>query len=155
MSFTIRELCPTDDMMPLLEAWKQESKRGEFGIEVDVVTMEKHLKGMRLSGTSNVFVILKDERSVVGVVGVQILNSPIGRDRMGSEHLWYVCKECRGAKSVRLLKAAIRWAEGKGCSHFMATASMLASSFHEQICDLYEAVGMEKFETTFIVRIGR
>jgi len=145
----IRKLKHDDDLTLLLEEWVEESNDDVFGIDCNPCHTERHLK----AGDQTVFVMIKDEKPV-GLIGVQLLNNPIGMGIMANEHLWYVSKVCRGIGSVRFLKHAMAWAKEKGCSHFMATASMLASDLHDSVCDLYESIGMKKFETTYISRLG-
>ena len=149
----IREANKDDDFDYVLSEWKQECNGEKFGIDCDVLIAENHIKTMIGSDRSKVFV-LTDNDKVVGLMGMNVLDNPIGKGVMANEHLWYVCKEYRGMKGASLINHAIQWAKDKGCSHIMATASMLASDLHDVICELYENIGMVKFETTYIRRLG-
>jgi len=90
----------------------------------------------------------------VGFIGVTMFQSPISVDRMATEHLWYVIPVYRGWGGIRLIKVAKAWARSQGCSHFIGNASMLASDLHDQVCELYEAMKMKKFETVYICPLG-
>ena len=45
------------------------------------------------------------------------------------------------------------WAKENGCSHIIMTASNLASEMYDKVCNLYQRMGMELFETSFIQEI--
>ena len=55
---------------------------------------------------------------------------------------------------MRLFRTAKKWAADNGCQYFMANASNLASDLHDKVCSIYEGIGMKKFETSYIKRIG-
>ena len=147
----IRELKQDDNLIPLLSEWKSECQGDLLAIECDPEVTQQHLKMVK---NSQGVVFVLDDSGIVGIIGVQLIQSPIGRNLMGNEHLWYVEKNHRGIGSVRLFSKAMKWAAENGCTHFMATASMLASELHDTVCDLYKIMGMQKFETTYIGRLG-
>jgi GNAT superfamily N-acetyltransferase len=81
-----------------------------------------------------------------------ITKSILSKDLVGSEHLWYVKKDCRG-EGKQLLITAMKWSKSRGCSHFMSTASNFASSLHDSVCKVYERMGMEKLETVYMCKL--
>jgi hypothetical protein len=150
---TIQKCIDAEFLLPVLRAWKAECNDNKFGIAGSIEVTKNHLAKMILSPECAVF-MLTDYDNPVGFIGVTIFESPISDDKMANEHLWYVVPEARGKASVGLLISAMRWAKSMGCSHFLCNASMLASDLHDQVCELYKSLGMEKFETTFICRLG-
>ena len=136
-----------DDLSIILNEWKQTCNGSIFCLDCDPLVTAEHL-----SKINKLFVMIVNEK-VVGLIGIQIFKNPIGNGMMANEHLWYVCKAYRGS-GISLLEHGMKWATEQGCTHFMATASNLASDLHDSICKLYEVIGMRKFETTFIKKLG-
>ena len=88
--------------------------------------------------------------NIVGVMGIVIFKSPIGTEMMATEHFLYVLGRHRGLGSIKLIRYAKKWAKEKGCSHIIFNASKMASDLHDNVCKLYERLGMKHFETVYI-----
>ena len=150
----IEELKTTQGLLPLILSWKETCKSKELEMEANPLALLLDFKKI-IGSEQGVLFGTKNKNDVIGVIGVIIFSSPIGNDLIANEHYWYVMPEYRkGTIGMRLLKKAIKWAESKGCTHFMGNASMLASDLHDNICSIYERIGMKKFETTYIMKIG-
>ena len=140
-------------LIPVLKHWEKEYNADNFGIKGDILVALQHLSEMIANIDCEVFMLIEKD-DPVGFIGVTMFQSPISVDKMASEHLWYVIPAYRGWGGLRLLKVAKAWAKAQGCSHFVGNASMLASGLHDQVCELYEAMKMKKFETAYICPLG-
>jgi hypothetical protein len=76
----------------------------------------------------------------------------MGSQKLAVEKYWYVEKQYR-IGGIQLLKQGYIWAKENGCSHIIMTASNLASGMYDKICNLYQRMGMELFETSYIQEI--
>ena len=136
-------------LKPVAFQWKESCNGEDFGIEL---VPEKHfsdLAGLIERDDADLF-LLVNEDEVVGYMGVTAFSSPLGNQKVGQEHYWFVSGENRGRGSMLLIRAAKDWAKEKGCTHFIMTASNLASNLHDKVCRFYERIGFKKFETSFI-----
>ena len=150
----IEELKTTQGLMPLILSWQETCNANEFEMDMDIQTFIKSFQELIIDKNSILLGAWKNI-NLTGIMGVTIFSSPIGKDLMANEHFWYVLPEHRkGIIGIKLLKKAMDWAKSKGCTHFIGNASMLASDLHDNICSIYERIGMKKFETTYIMRIG-
>jgi GNAT superfamily N-acetyltransferase len=141
-------------LLPIIDSWMKECNADTLNIKINFNEVLKDLMVMIDSPNATIFVLVSDSK-VVGAMGMIIFKTPFGKQYIGNEHYWYVLPEYRGKDSLQLLLEGRKWAEEKGCSHFMANASMLASDLHDSVCKLYEKLGMTKYETSYIVTIGR
>jgi GNAT superfamily N-acetyltransferase len=152
--YQIEELKTTYGLEQVIESWRDTCNADDFGMDMDVPTFIKSFQDIIISQDSILFGAIADN-GIVGILGVFIFDSPIGKNLMANEHFWYVVPEHRkGTIGRRLVKKAIEWAKSKGCTHFVANASMLASNLHDNVCSFYKLIGMNKFESTYIMEIG-
>jgi GNAT superfamily N-acetyltransferase len=138
-------------LRPIAERWKEEAN-GDFGIHIDV---NHHLEDMQRlidDEGSELFGLFKDEK-VVGYLGILMFNNPLGAGRVANEHYWYVHPDHRGFGSTKLLHAAKIWAKENNCSHLILNASKLASDLHDTVCRMYERLGLDHFETSYICEV--
>ena len=135
-----------EELFPIIASWEKECNGVEMGLDLDWATFIAELQGL-INGEDSDLLVLREN---VGCLGLQVINSPIGRNKIANEHFWYVLPEHRGIASLRLIREAENWAKKKGCSHLILNASTLASSLHDNVCKLYERFGMQKFETSYI-----
>lgn len=135
--------------------WKATCNSNVMGIEiVDDVYMADVANLINCDGR-DLLLLTKDDGEIVGYMGVTTFNSPLGNQKIASEHYWFVSEEYRGRGSFLLIEAAKQWAKEKGCGHLMMTASMLASDLHDRVCKLYGRLGFSKFETSYICLLRR
>ncbi len=143
-------------LTPVALQWKESCNGMEMGI---VLVPETHFADlMRLIGRDDaeLFLLVDDDREeVFGYMGVECFNSPLGPQRIAQEHYWYVSEGNRGRGTILLIRAVEKWAKEQGCTHLIMNASTLASDLHDKVCDLYERIGMKKFETSYICLLRR
>ena len=139
-------------LRPAAEKWRAECNSKTMGIDIDI---ETHLADLRrlVSQDNSDLLVCRDGDAVIGYMGLIVIDSPVGPQKMANEHYWYVVPERRGTLGLRFLKAAELWAQINQCSHLLMNASHLASNLHDRVCKLYEQFGMEPFETTYIKRV--
>lgn len=137
-------------LKPLALEWQESCNAKEMGIELIPETHYLDLAGLIDKDDAELFLLVNDDDSVVGYMGMRIFDSPLGNQTIANEHLWYVSKEHRTLGTVRILNAAKRWAKEKGCTHLILNASNLASDMHDKVCRFYERIGFKKFETSYI-----
>jgi GNAT superfamily N-acetyltransferase len=138
-------------LKPILDSWISECNTEEMGIELDEEVYLKDLQ--RLVDDENcTLLVLEHENKIAGFMGLIIFDSPLGRQKIANEHYFYILPEYRGMSSLRLIRAARKWARENGCSHILMNASYMASELHDKVCKLYEWLGMKKFETTYLIR---
>jgi GNAT superfamily N-acetyltransferase len=131
--------------------WKRESNHQKLKIDADDDIYIGKLQEF-IDNPNNILLVLEDDE-IVGYMGLQAFESPLGNQLIANEHYWYVLPEKRGFSALKFLHAAERWAKEKGCSHLIMNASNLASDLHDRTCRLYERFGMSKFETTYIKEV--
>lgn len=136
------------------ESWASECNGEEMGIDIDIEVFLEKLADFALGPDSELFVI-ENDGIVFGILGMEIFDSPTGKQRVANEHYWYVIPEHRGVSSIRLLRHGMKWAKDKNCSHIMLNASRLASNLHDEVCHLYECMGFKGFETVYIKNISK
>ena len=135
---------------PIALRWKEEYNKS-LGIEIEDDVYMAKLQDFADSPDSILLVLVDDD--IVGYMGLSVFASPIGNQLICNEHYWFVVPEKRGMSALKFFPVAEKWAKGKGCSHLMMNASNLVGDLHDRTCKLYEKLGMEKFETTFIKRV--
>lgn len=142
-----------ETLRPIAEFWQKDVVNNDFGIIVDDI--DKYLMELRIMASSenSSLIVLYDDGTPVGYIGLRYFDSPLGNQRMANEHYLYVIPEKRGLVSIRLIKNAKVLAQLKGCSHIIFNASNLASDLHDKVCNFYEKMGMRKFETSFISEV--
>jgi len=135
----------------VLQSFYDTHQSGRFGLDVRIEDVADELEVL-INGTMTTVFILVSEKMIAGFIGVVLFKSPTGKDIIANEKFWYVMPEYRGY-SLKLFRKAKSWAKDHGASHFISNASMLASNLHDKICKIYEAFGMEKFETSYIKKL--
>ena len=140
-------------LRPIAEAWQKEGLGNKFNLSMDVDEHLKDLNRMVCGTDSDLLVLFDANANPVGYMGLTTFTNPLGKEKIANEHYWYVLPEKRGIGSLRLFNRAIEWAKFTGCSHIIMNASKMASGLHDDICKLYEKLGMKKFETAFIKEI--
>jgi len=138
-----------NDLVEIAEKWADDVADNEFNIEVKAQNHLQDLRKLILSNGSDLLVLTKDDKPV-GYIGLKTFCNPLGQRLIANEHYWYVLPEFRGIASVKLIKAADKWAKWQGCSHIILNASNLAGDMHDKVCEFYEKMGMKKFETSYI-----
>ena len=142
-----------ETLRPIVESWRKNVVDNDFGIIAD--DFDKYLTelGNMVLRPDADLIVLYDEETPVGYIGLRYFSSPLGNQMMANEHYYYVIPEKRGLASIRLIKNAKVLAKMKGCSHIIFNASNLASELHEKVCRVYEKMGLKKFETSYISEV--
>lgn len=129
------------------EKWMKEHHGNQFSFEISIdVVIDDLIK----SGTG--VIALWNEDKIVGFLALFIAQSFMGSQKLAVEKYWYVEKQYR-IGGIQLLKQGYIWAKENGCSHIIMTASNLASGMYDKVCNLYQRMGMELFETSYIQEI--
>ena len=79
---------------------------------------------------------------LVGMIGVFAFAHPVSGERIGSEVMWWMEPDFRGA-GVRLLKKAEKWTKAQGATRFQ----MIAPTPYVE--EIYRRLGFEKVETVY------
>ncbi len=143
----------TDDIetvRPVVESWQQIVLDNGFGIIADDV--DKFLAGLKdlADGQESDLLVLYENDTPVGYLGLQYFISPLGNQKMANEHYFFVIPEKRGMASIGLFRTAKALAKTRGCTHLIMNASNLASDLHDKFSRVLEKLGFTKFETSFI-----
>lgn len=144
-----------DDMkilFPVIDSWFKEAQFEEFGIEHDFFSGVEDLTRL-INSDDGALLVMDINEKIIGFMGITVFKSPLSKQKIANEHYWYVLPEYRG-RGIYLISSAYKWAKEKECSHIMMNASRLASQLHDKTCQIYERMGMKKFETTYIKQIG-
>ncbi len=142
-----------ETLRPIVESWQEIVLDNDFGIIADDV--DKFLLGLKAlaENEDSDLLVLYDDDTPVGYLGLEYFISPLGNQKMANEHYFFVMPEHRGISSMGLFKTAKTLAKAKGCSHLIMNASNLASGLHNKLCRVYEKLGFTKFETCFISEV--
>lgn len=141
----IRLLTQDDDLSSLIASWWKEGHVSDFGFSFDPQKMEAGIRS--LPGC----LVMEWEGRIVGFMGLAVFTSPFGPEQVANEHYWYVLPEHRGL-AWAFIKHARKWAQEHGCSHVMLNASYMASDKCDRVSSLYEKMGFEPFERTYLGR---
>lgn len=140
-------------LKPVALEWKETCNGETLGINLAPETYYADLANLLHKPNAALFMLLNDAKNVVGYIGVECFNSPLGNQKIAQEHYWYVSESHRPHGSMQLIRIIREWAKKKGCSHLIMNTSTLASDKHDKLCSFYERLGMKKFETSFIKEI--
>lgn len=142
-----------ETLRPVVDSWQLIASENTFGLLANDV--DKYLSGLKdlADGDNSDLLVLYDDGSPIGYIGLQYFTSPLSNQKMANEHYFFVIPEKRGLSSMRLIKQAKLLAKQKGCSHFIMNASNLASKLHRKVCKLYERLDMKLFESSYICEI--
>ena len=142
-----------ETLRPIVESWQENVQDNDFGIIADDIDKYLTELGNMVLRPDADLIVLYDEETPVGYIGLRYFSSPLSSQMMAEEHYFYVIPEKRGLASMRLIKNAKTLAKMKNCSHIIFNASNLASELHEKLCRVYEKMGLMKFETSFITAL--
>lgn len=142
-----------DFLEPIAERWRAEARLSEFGLNAHWSKFKQTLQGFADSAMS-ALILLGHEGRAIGFMGAELFESPLDSQMVTRERFWYVLPRYRGRGPLKLRKAFLEWSKDMGASHYMMSASMLASAKHDRVCQIYEKKHMKKFETTYMGQIG-
>jgi len=143
----------TSLLQEIVDSWIKESNVEQMGIELDEDVYLKDLRRL-IDGNDTDLLVLENGDKIIGFMGLLVFESPLGRQKIATEHYWYVLPQYRGISSLRLIRAAELWSQEKGCSHLLMNASYLASELHDKVCEIYNKTGFIPFESTYIKKLG-
>ena len=135
-------------LRPIIRQWELECNAEELGINLDMTVYLRDLQRL-VDGLNSDLLVLEDDE-IIGYMGLETFNSPLGNQLITNEHFWYVSPDKRGLSALKFLSVAEKWAKEKGCSYLIMNASYLASDLHDRTCKIYEKFGMQKFESSYI-----
>ena len=138
-------------LLPIAMAWESECNSDTFQLIAKASRLINDL--VNISKIGKLFILEKKD-IIIGFIGIILFINPLGTEIIASEKYWYVDPQYRkGWGGIKLLRTAMKWAKEMGALHFMATSSFLASELHDQVIQLYERMGMKKFEITYITSL--
>ena len=139
-------------MVEVADKWRQECNAYDMGLQINDMSYLDYLQGLVDSPDSDILVLCKGDK-IIGYMGIVAFRSPLSNEYLACEKNWFILPEHRGISSMKLLKAARRWAKYKGCTHLIMNASCVAGDMHDKLCGLYEKMKMKKFETSYIQEV--
>ena len=139
-----------ETLRPIVESWQENVQDNDFGIIADDIDKYLTELGNMVLRPDADLIVLYDEETPFGYIGLNYFESPLGNQRMANEHFFFVIPEKRGLSSMRLIKNAKLLAKMKGCSKIIFNASNLASELHDKLCRVYEKMGLKHFESSYI-----
>ena len=95
-----------------------------------------------ITGAHGALFVAARAGTLVGMIGVFVFPHPISGEAIGSEVMWWMEPDARGA-GIRLLRAAERWVKARGATRFQ----MIAPT--PDVEAIYERLGFEKVETVY------
>ena len=152
MTIAIWDKANVSELRPVVDEWVASCNGKDLEITVNANALLAELHSLAVGRSSCLMVLMVGDLPV-GFIGVRISKSPLSDQLIANEHFWYVRESVRGPGSIRLMKEAEAWARSMGCSHIIMNASNLASGLHDQVCDIYQRMGMSKFETAYIKEV--
>ena len=139
---------PVEFMRPLAEAWRKETQPEHLGIQIVAGRFMETLHDLA-NDPDSCLLLLGHEGRAVGFIGGVLFDSPVEYKTVVQDRYWFVLPKHRGEGPMKLKKALQEWAEERGASYLMMSASRLASERHDGVCKIY-ARTMNHFETTYI-----
>ncbi|GAG39390.1 unnamed protein product, partial [marine sediment metagenome] len=99
-------------LKPVALQWKKTCNGKAMGIDLVPEVHFTDLAGLIDRDDADLFVLVNDKEEVIGYMGVDYFNSPLGNQRMAQEHYWYVVPgENRGKGAMLLVRALRKWAK--------------------------------------------
>lgn len=139
------------ELRDICERWKQMANSSGFeDLEPDWSHVSFRLKRLVSNECMDLLILRSDKGRPLGFMGVIGYPSATCGTVLAQEHLFYVLPEHRSFGAKALIRAAEQWAKGHECRGLLLTASKLANPRHDRVERLYERLGFELFETTFI-----
>jgi len=136
----------------LIGSWMTECKMKEFGVHLNLVEFFEDFKSLIALDNKDLMVLEVDNK-IVGLMGLIFFKSPTGLQYFTQDRHWYIMPEYRG-NGLKMIAMAEEWAKDKKCSHLLLSVNMMASNMHDRTCKVYEKKGMQKFEITYIKKVG-
>lgn len=127
------------DLRPLAESWAKEWS-GEYDIEQGMCD----LTCLRESADSDVL-IMYDGVSIVGAMGIQVLDMFFTKDAYSAVRYWYVLPEFK-SKAKDLINYARKWSRDMVCTKMMICENKLSVP----CANFYKSMGFREFETVYI-----
>jgi len=139
------------NLIPILVRWGEEYKLEKYGLSF------RHDKAFSLlvniiTDENSDLIVLEKDNVICGFIAVESFESPIGNETICEESLLYILPEHRGIAGKMLINAATDWGKNKGCDLFKINVAKLASDKYEKTCKLYEKLGFDIIESTYIKR---
>ena len=98
----------------------------------------------KLMANPEALVLVSDQDTVTGVIGMIVYAHPLSGGRFASELFWWMNPEARDGRSgLRLLRQAERWVQEQGAQWLHMIAP------NERIATLYTRLGFTPLEQTF------
>lgn len=137
-----------EELRPVIESWEKTCDN-KFGFDLDTNKFEEDIVSMIGSDHADVLVLRSKGDRLLGLMGLLSISCSLEDSYSATEHYWYILPEHRG-QGIKMIGAAQAWAKEKGCKRLMMNASRLAGRDHDKVCRLYERLGFDHFETTYI-----
>lgn len=139
-------------LRPLGELWMQEHNGDALKWSIDVNDVIDDANATLQHGNGAV-IAAKEGDEYVGFLFLFVAANFLGEGNVAIEKYWYA-KPNSYMAAPRMLKAAKKWAKERGCGKLIMSASKLASDKHDAVCEFYERMGLQKFETTYICEVA-
>lgn len=137
-------------LFPVIKTWVEECSSNEFGIEMDVADyINEVYKLIHLDDCD--LLVMEVGGRIIGLMGITCYKSPIGSQKIANAHYWYTLPEHRG-KGISFIFEARKWARERDCTHLILNASNM-NQLHDKVCQIYQRIGMSRFETAFIEKL--
>ncbi len=137
-------------LFPVIKTWVDECASNEFGIDMEVTDyINEVYKLIHLDDCD--LLVMEVDGHIIGLMGITCYKSPIGRQKIANAHYWYTLPEHRG-KGISFVFEARKWAHERECTHLILNASNM-NSLHDKVCQIYQRIGMSRFETAFIEKL--
>jgi len=132
--------------------WMAEHRGKEFGFDVTAESIIADAKEWLATEAGCVIGLVDEKEGYVGFMSLFCVPKFLGLRPIAFEKYWYVIPEFR-IGAILMMNEAKRWAKAKGASHLILSASAMASDMHKHLCDLYERLHMQLFETSYITEL--
>ncbi len=138
-------------LLPVIKEWLSECRANDFGIEIEETDyLDEVYKLIHMDDCD--MLVMELEGDVIGIMGISADKSPLGDQLVANALYWYTLPEHRG-KGINFIRSSRVWAKEKECTHLMLNASHMGSAMYEKVCNIYERLGLKKFETAYIEEI--
>lgn len=133
------------DLRPLAEEWAKEWS-GEYDVEQGM----RDLTSMGECVNSDVLVDIVltgevPEKTVVGAMGIQILDMFFTKDAYSAVRYWYILPNYR-FEAKNFINYARKWSQKMACTKMMVCENKLSVPCG----NFYKAMGFKEFETVYI-----
>jgi hypothetical protein len=149
----IRYSQDAEDVRTLVERGKATCREAEFGFELSVDLIVQSIADWLKAFPGTLIIATEDDDEPIGFAALSA-HPTIGTETPVAVIKHWYAQPNRALVGPKLFCLARDWGTKQNCTHFMVSASQMASDHYESVVRFCRNVGMQEFETSYICRLN-